>query len=85
MVMVIGDRVVLDRLSVVVLWMPNLNVLQITRLADLVGRIIRDIDLFTMIVPVIPFILESDALIFRNIVNKRRNLGITVQLHSLCK
>ena len=44
-----GDRVIQDRLSVVILRMPDLDTLQIARLAVLVGRIIRDIDLFTMV------------------------------------
>ena len=56
-VMVIGDRVVQDRLSVVILRMSDLDVLQITCLAVLIGRIIRDIDLFTMIMPVVPRIV----------------------------
>ena len=54
--------------------MPDLDTLQIARLAVLVGRIIRDIDLFTVIMQVVPFILESDALVSRNTVNKRRDL-----------
>ena len=61
-VMVIGDRVIQDRLSVVILRMPDLDTLQIACLAVLVGRIICDIDLFTVIMPIVPFILESDAL-----------------------
>lgn len=65
--------------------MTDLDTLQITYLSVLVGRIIRDIDLFTVIMPVVPFILESDALVSRNTVNKRRDLGITVQLHPLRK
>lgn len=46
--------------------MTDLDTLQITYLAVLVGRIIRDIDLFTVIMPVVPFILESDALVSRD-------------------
>ena len=84
-VMVIGDRVIQDRLSVVILRMTDLDTLQIARLAVLVGRFIRDIDLFTVIMPVAPFILESNALISRDTVNKRRDLRITVELHPLRK
>ena len=84
-VMVIGDRVVQDRLSVVILRMPDLDTLQIACLAVLVGRIICDIDLFTVIMPVVPFILESDALVSRDSVNKLRDLRIAVKLHPLCK
>ena len=83
--MVIGDRVIQDRLSVVILRMTDLDTLQIARLAVLVGRIIRDIDLFTVIMPVVPFILESDALVSRDTVNKRRDLRIAVELHPLRK
>ena len=72
--MVIGDRAVQDRISVVILQMPDLDTLQIACLAILVGRIIRDIYLFTVVVPVVPFILESDTLVSRNTVNKRRDL-----------
>lgn len=81
----IDDRVVQDRLSIVILRMPDLDTLQIVCLAVLVSRIIRDIDLFTMIVPVVPFVLESDARVSRNTVNKRRDLRIAVQLHPLRK
>ena len=35
--------------------------------------------------PVVPFILESDALVSRDTVNKRRDLRIAVELHPLRK
>ena len=72
--MIIGNRIVQNRFPVVIFRMSGFNALKITCLTVLVRRIISDIDLFTMIMSAVPFILESNALISRNTVNKRRDL-----------
>ena len=69
-VIIINNRLVQNRFPVVILRMSDFNTLKITCLAVLVRRIITDIDLFTVIMSAVPFILESNALISRNTVNK---------------
>jgi hypothetical protein len=69
-VVIIGNRIIQNRFPVVIFRMSDLDTLKITCLAVLVRRIITDIDLFTVIMSAVPFILESNALISRNTVNK---------------
>lgn len=72
--MIISNRIVQNWFPIVILRMSDLDTLKITCLAVLVRRIITDIDLFTVIMSAVPFILKSNALISRNTVNKGRDL-----------
>lgn len=66
----IGNRIVQDRFPVVILRMSDLDALKITCPVILIGRIISDIDLFTVIMAAVPFILKSNTLISCKTINK---------------
>ena len=60
--------------------MPEFDDLDITGLAVLIGRIIRNIDFILLFPGRVPFILERNAVFYGDLVNESRYCGIAVDL-----
>ena len=80
---VIGNSIVEDPYTIVVLWLSIFQHLDITCLAVLVGGVVGNVDFLPVVALLVPLVEKLHALVGRNGLEKIGNLGVTVHLHCL--
>lgn len=78
---VIGQGIIEHRKSYIHFGMPVFDDFQVTGMGVLVSGIVRDINLFSMVMRRIPVVKKSDALVVRYRIEKIRYLRVTIDMH----